>query len=493
MQYVACDLGAGSGRVMLGHLEDDLIRLEEIHRFPDPSVRWLGSDYWQMMEIYQQVRTGLEMIFRQGGCPTSISCDAWGVDYVLGNAANPMLCPPFQYRDRRTDGWIEKLDASLGRNGLYAESGIQSMFFNTVYQLCAHVESDPATLGAATHFLGIGDFMNFLLGGEPKCEVSWASTTALYHPVQRQWSSVLQSKLKLPTQIFPSILPSGTVTGKLIDPPRGWESTRIVASCSHDTAAAVAAVPVQNDGVSWAYLSSGTWSLLGVELDQPLINADSASENYTNEVGFGHSIRFLKNISGLFLIQELKKQWAESGEDLSYEEITKRAESSPALSRFIDPQHADFSTSGNMEEKIQNYCRRSGQTVPEGVGPIARCVYESLALCYRAALEKLEHLTGKKIDRLHVVGGGCKNPLLNQCTANALGIEVVAGPDEATALGNVLIQALAMGHIRDLQHLRAIVAQSVQTQNFHPQEKDAWKEARDRYVLLTQDQTKNNS
>lgn len=484
MQYIAFDLGAGSGRVMLGSLEKEQLSLEEIHRFPDPYVTIDGSHYWQILRIYGELREGLAMLARRGVRPASVSCDSWGVDYVLIKHPAPLLCPPYQYRNPRTNGIAERLENELGEGAIYRETGIQIFPFNTIYQLVAHREADPDLLGFADAFVGIGDYMNFLFSGTPRMEVSLASTTALYNPRTRSWSESLIDQLKLPQELFPQIAVSGECLGNLRDPEDGMEDTRVIASCSHDTASAVAAVPVLDDGKDWAYLSSGTWSLLGVELPEPLINEDSQRLNFTNEVGYGHTIRFLKNISGLFVIQELKAEWALEGHEYDYTTLTRLAEEAEPFSFFIDPNRPSFATPGDMQKKIVAFCKETGQAVPTSDGAILRGVFESLALTYRHSMEGLESITGKKIERLHIVGGGSKNQLLNQFSANALGIEVMSGPDEATAMGNLLIQAIAMGEVCDLAHLRKIVRQSVETRTIQPENTEEWARAFGRFTAL---------
>ncbi|MEM6822352.1 MAG: rhamnulokinase family protein [Verrucomicrobiota bacterium] len=484
MDYIAFDLGAGSGRVIKGSLQDQRLTLEEVHRFSDPSITLHGSNHWQILQIFGELEEGLKCVLREGIKPRSISCDSWGVDYVLIRENNPMLCPPYQYRDSRTDGWIDKIDRELGLSSVYTETGIQTMFFNTIFQLAAHNDQDPETLRFADSFLCIADYINYLFSGVAKQEVSLASTTALYNPKHRKWSGKLIDSLGLPN-IFPNIVSSGTRLGPIKTPHlKGLEETQVVATCSHDTAAAIAAVPAEDDGTSWAYLSSGTWSLMGVELDRPLINEETAKANFTNEVGYGHTIRFLKNISGLFVIQELKTEWSEQGTHYDYETMTHMAENAPAFSYFIDPNHELFSKSGDMETKIRRFCEETGQTPPSDHATVLRGVFESLALYYKKALTELEQLIGKRIDRLHIVGGGCKNMLLNQFSANSLNIEVHAGPVEATAIGNLLIQAISDGQIETLSGLRRVVRNSFETEIFTPQNPDAWESTYQSFIKV---------
>jgi rhamnulokinase len=404
---------------------------------------------------------------------------------VLLHGSDPLLTAPFHYRDRRTDGGVERALAVVSADEIFAETGIQFIFINTLYQLHADLLQRPEILACAERFLNIGDYFNFLLSGVAKAEESLASTTQLYNPQQRAWSKKIIEKFGFPQRLFPEIVPSGTKLGLLLPAlaaETGLREVQVVASCSHDTGAAVAAVPAERE--NWAYLSSGTWSLLGIESSTPIITAKSQQHNFTNEVGYGGSIRFLKNIIGLWIVQECRRAWAKTGEDHSYEQLTQMAEAAPPLRSFINPNEARFAKPDNMPKKIADYCRETDQPIPTTPGEFIRCVLESLAMLYRQTLDQLEEVTGRKLTTLHIVGGGSKNQLLNQFSANATGRAIIAGPVECTAIGNVLIQALALGHLTSLASLRQVVRDSFPTARYEPQDVILWEEAYKRFQKL---------
>ncbi len=480
--YIACDLGAESGRVMLGTLAHERLQIEEIHRFPNRAIAVGGSLRWDMLRLFEELKEGLRQVAVRNISVASVSCDSWGVDYVLLHGNEPMLAAPFHYRDSRTDGGLERAFATVPAEEIFAETGIQFIFINTLYQLHADVLQRPALLAFAERFLNIGDYFNFLFSGVPKAEESLASTTQLYNPRQRAWSKKLIEKFGFPERIFPVIVPSGTVLGPLLPglaAETGLQGVQVVAGCSHDTGAAVAAVPAEGEG--WAYLSSGTWSLLGIESAAPMITAKSREHNFTNEAGYGRSTRFLKNIIGLWIVQECRRAWARAGQDYDYDQLTRMAEVAAPLRAFIDPNAARFAKPDNMPQKIADYCRETNQPVPSAPGEIIRCVLESLALLYRQTLDQLEEVTGMKLTMLHIVGGGCKNQLLSQFSANATRRTVVAGPVECTAIGNVIIQALALGHLPALASARQVVRKSFPTVRYEPQEEALWEEAYKRF------------
>ncbi|MDZ7288673.1 MAG: rhamnulokinase [candidate division KSB1 bacterium] len=483
--YIACDLGAESGRVMLGTLANERLTLEEIHRFSNGPVSISASLRWDMLRIFEELKTGLRKVAARGISVSSLSCDSWGVDYVLLQGNEPMLTAPFHYRDSRTDGGLERAFAIVPADEIFAETGIQFMSINTLYQLHSDLQQRPVILNAAERFLTIGDYFNFLFSGVGKIEESLASTTQLYNPQQRNWSQQLIRKFGFPEKIFPEIVPSGTKLGPLL-PAIAAETklsgVEVVAGCSHDTGAAVAAVPAEGD--NWAYLSSGTWSLLGIESPVPIINAKSREYNFTNEVGFGGSIRFLKNITGLWIVQECRRAWAKTDQEYSYDQLAHLAEAAAPLQAILDLTDERFSKPGEMPQKIAAYCRETNQSVPTTPGAIVRCVLESLALLYRQRLDQLEELTGRKLTTLHIVGGGSKNLLLNQLSASATGRTVLAGPVECTAIGNVLIQAIALGHVASLASARRIVRDSFPLVRYEPQETELWEQAYRRFLAL---------
>ena len=483
--YIACDLGAESGRVLLGTLTQERLTLEEIHRFPNRPITVGSTLRWDVLRIFEELKLGLKMVAGRGIPVAGISCDSWGVDYVLLAGDEPMLTLPYHYRDPRTDGGLERAFAIVPADEVFLETGIQFMTINTLYQLLCDLHSRPEILNCADRFLNIGDYFNYLLSGCCTAEESLASTTQLYSPHSRDWSGVLIQQFGFPPRIFPKIVPSGTPLSVLlpsIASETGLEGPRVIAGCSHDTAAAVAAVPGQ--GEDWAYLSSGTWSLLGIESPQPIIGAKSRLYNFTNEAGYGGTSRFLKNIVGLWVVQECRRQWACEGREFSYPALTEMAEKSAPLRSFIDPTRPEFLKKDQMPQRIAEYCRATGQPVPATPGETVRAVLESLALLYRRTLEQLEDASGKASRVLHIVGGGSKNHLLNQLAANATQITVLAGPSECTGLGNVIVQAIALGHLPSLGAGREIVRESFPTVCYEPEDASLWQEAYRRFLNL---------
>jgi rhamnulokinase len=473
--YLACDIGAESGRLMLGTLRDNRLSVEEIHRFPNGPTTVNGSLRWDVLRMFDELKTGLAKAAKRNIPIAGLSCDSWGVDYVLVRGDEPVLAAPFHYRDARTDGMMDRAFEVVPAGEVYAETGVQFLSFNTLYQLLSDSRLRPDVLGVASHFLLMGDFFNFLFSGVARAEESIASTTQLFRPGDRQWSSSLIERFNLPPRIFPQVIPSGTVLGRLrpeIAAEVGLPGISVVASCSHDTGAAVAAVPAEGD--DWGYLSSGTWSLLGVERQAPLISSSSRKFGFTNEVGYGGTIRFLKNIIGLWLVQECRRTWAREGSDFSYDALASMAGGAAPFSAFIDPADPRFGKPGDMPARIREFCQETGQKPPATPGETIRCILESLALLYRHTIAMLEETTGRQVRTLHIVGGGSRNGLLNQCTANATGRTVVAGPDECTAIGNILVQSIGLGHTASLAAARNIVRDSVPLTRFLPADAGAW-------------------
>lgn len=464
--HLAIDLGAESGRLMLGALTDGKVSLEELHRFPNTPLRAGDSLHWNLEALFDEVKAGLRKAAALKVPFASISTDSWGLDYVLFDGDGKIISPTFHYRDARTVRGVERVRGLVPWPEVFAETGLQFMPINTIYQLAAET---PERLRAAKQLLPVADAFNFLLSGVARAEESLASTTQLYNPRTRDWSARLLNALELPREIFPSIVPSATVLGPLraeLARELGLPPMPVIAGCSHDTGAAVAAVPAR--GEDWAYLSSGTWSLLGAELSSPLITEQCREFNFTNEIGYGGSVRLLKNIVGLWIIQECRREWARAGKDFDYATLMKLAAEAPPFMALIDPDDPRFLAPGEMPEKIAAYCEETNQLVPPTPGAIVRCVLESLAQLYAREFAKLETLTGKKFARLHIVGGGSRNELLNQLTANALGVPVLAGPVEATALGNVLVQRLALGGLPSLTAARELVANSFPLTRYEP-------------------------
>ena len=469
--YLACDLGADSGRLMLGTLDGGKIVLEELHRFPNGPVKTSGALHWNFDALLNELKTGLK---KAAACQlpiASISTDSWGVDYVLYDERGTVMSPVWCYRDSRTAFGVENAKSRTDWPTIYAETGIQFMALNTIYQLAAE---PPERLARVKQLLLIGDAFNYFCSGVARNEVSLASTTQLYNPKTRTWSKKLLDALKLREDMFAPICASGTKLGPLkknLATEVGLPQIEVIASCSHDTGAAVAAVPAS--GENWAYLSSGTWSLMGVEWPQPIITDQGRALGFTNEIGFGNSVRLLKNIVGLWIVQECRRQWTKEGKKYDFAALEQLAAAAP---RFLSPD--------NMPKKIAEFCQETGQPVPANHAAYMRCIYESLALFYRVVLRRIERLTGKKIGQLHIVGGGSKDATLNQFAANALKIPVIAGPTECTATGNMLVQAIALGHIPSHAAAREIVRNSFEMKTFTPQNSAQWDAAAARFEKL---------
>jgi rhamnulokinase len=480
--YLACDLGADSGRLMLGTLDNGKISLEELHRFPNGPVKTSGALHWDFAGLLEQLKTGLKKAAARQLPIASISTDSWGVDYVLYDDRGLVMPPVWCYRDSRTAYGVENVRAKVDWPTTYAETGIQFMALNTIYQLAAE---PPERLARAKQLLLIGNAINYFCSGVARNEVSLASTTQLYNPQIKTWSKKLLDSLKLREDLFAPICPSGTRLGpmkKNLATETGLPQIEVIASCSHDTGAAVAAVPAS--GGNWAYLSSGTWSLIGVEWPQPVINEQARSLQFTNEIGFGGSVRLLKNIVGLWIVQECRRHWAKEGKKYDFAMLEKLAADAPPFVSLINPDDPRFLSPDDMPKRIAEFCVETGQPAPANHGAYIRCIYESHALFYRVVVRRLERLTGRKIERLHIVGGGSLASTLNQCTANALKIPVIVGPTECTALGNILVQAIALGHLPSLDAAREVVRNSFELKTVTPQDSAQWDAAAVRFEKL---------
>jgi rhamnulokinase len=483
--YLACDLGAESGRIILGTLSSKKISLKEVHRFSTGILKQGESFRWDFPRFISEVQKGLLKARQLEKNIVSMSTDSWAVDYAYLNRQEKLIGLPYHYRDPRTSSFYRKCikeDAEL----IFCETGIQFLPFNTLFQFLADYQKEPETIRSASQFLTVADYINYLFSGVAKIEESMASTTQLYNPKQRNWSDVLIKKYGFRSELFPEIVPSGIVLGpiqKEFQNGTGAEQIQVIASCSHDTGAAVAAIPSEGDS-NWAFISSGTWSLIGVELPAPIINTASQRYNFTNEMGFGGRVRFLKNLMGLWIIQECRRSWKEGGNELSYEELLGEVEKATPFKFLIRPNSEEFLNPDRMPEKIISFCRRSGQEEPTSIAEITRCALESLAFASRQIFEELELVANKKLTRIHIVGGGSQNRLLNQFVSNATRKDVLAGPVEATAIGNVLIQAITLGHIRSLEEARGIVRESFSIKEFHPDHASDWDAAYERFKSL---------
>ena len=475
---LAIDLGAESGRAMLGTLDDDKLSISEIHRFPNTPVRLPDGLHWDILYLWSEIKNAIALTPRkQGEQSFSIGVDTWGVDFGLLDRHGALIGNPYHYRDNRTDGMIEQAFRRMPREKVFEYTGIQFMQLNTLYQLLALVVGNSPALDSAETFLTIPDLLNYWLTGEIACEFSNATTTQCYDPRRREWSAPLLDAMNIPRRIFPKTIMPGSRLGVLLPHVAdevGAQAVVIAPAC-HDTGSAVAAVPARNRNFAW--ISSGTWSILGTELREPVITAASLKNNFTNEGGIGGTFRFSKNIAGLWLAQECRRQWAHAGDDISYEELTRLAAQAKSFCAVIDVDDADFLKPGDMPARIRAYCERTGQKSPESKGEFVRCALEGIALKYRCVLERLEEMVGHRLEPIHIVGGGTKNRLLSQFTADATNRHVVTGPIEATAIGNLMVQAIALGHIATLDDARAIVANSFELYAFEPGQRAGWDEA----------------
>ncbi len=486
--YLAFDLGASSGRAILGTIEDGKISLKELHRFANGPVSINGGLFWNIVGLFTELKTGLAKALQETPDIEGLAIDTWGVDYTFIDNDGFIVGNPRNYRDPRTEDVMDYAFSKISKEKIYELTGIQFMSINSVFQLAASVRDNDKQLQIADKLLFTPNALTYLFCGNISAEYSIATTSQIFNPKTKAWASEIINALGLKPTLFPKIVPSGTIAGELL--PSIQEELKcgpikVILTGSHDTASAVAAVPVE-PGSNWAYLSSGTWSLIGLELDEPLINAETLEANYTNEGGVGGKIRFLKNIMGLWLIQQCRDEWIRQGCEYSFGKMVELASAAEPFFAFVDPNDQSFVTPGNMPQRIVDYCKKTGQRVPESHGQIIRIALESLAMRYRRSVIELEKITGKKIDVLHIVGGGCKNDLLNQFTANACGVKILTGPVEATALGNIVVQAMATGDVKDLAEARRIVAASTELGTFLPKDVEVWDKEYDRFLKFSE-------
>ena len=487
LNVLGIDLGASSGRAMLGTLEGKKLTIREIHRFLNEPVTLCGRFVWDMPRLFHEIKQALLKLSKSGETVDAIGIDTWGVDFGLLDKNGHLLSLPVHYRDARTNGIPEKVRAIIPDEELFARTGIAFNSFNTLYQLYAMKEEGDPALESAQDLLFLPDLLAYFLTGKKGTEYTIASTSQLLDPFKRDWDRELMEKLGIPAHIFGEVKLPGTVRGTLlpeIAKECGVAEIPVIAIGGHDTASAVAAVPAKEK--DFAYISSGTWSLLGAEVQEPLCTEGVMKANYTNEGGVDGSIRLLKNIMGLWIIQECKREWDRRGSETSFGELVELSMQAPAFKAILDVDDACFLAPGDMPARIQAYCAKSGQPVPEGKGEISRVIYESLALKYRWAIERLEEdMLKKPIEALHIVGGGSKNALLNRFTAEAIKRPVIAGPDEGTIIGNLLVQAQALGAISGIRELREVVENSFPTKTFLPEtDGKAWDEAYQRYLKV---------
>jgi sugar (pentulose or hexulose) kinase len=485
--YIAFDLGAESGRTILGKIKNKKIILEEVRRFPNISVGLPSGLHWNVLGLFTEMKRSLsESKVKNKGEILGIGIDTWGVDFGLIDKNNVLLSNPHHYRDPRTEGMVQEALDLISKKEFYQSTGIQFMRINTVFQLLSMVKNRSCILSSAETMLMMPSLFRFLLTGDKNEEFTIATTSQMFNPVKNNWDWDIIEKLGIPKNIFPTVVKPGEYSSNLlcsISEEIGIKNASVIATAGHDTACAVAAVPAENTS-SWAYLSSGTWSLLGVELEQPVLTEKALGYNITNEGGMSSTYRFLKNIMGMWLIQQCKKSWEKKGIFCTYPQLTNKAKEAKPFQFLINPNDECFVAPKDMPSQIQAFCKNTGQKMPKDISSIVRCCLESLSLAYRKTFEQIEEITCKKVDVLHIVGGGSQNKLLCQWAADATGKMVYAGPVEATAIGNILIQAYHTKEIQSIQQLRNIVRNSFQIQEYKPKDRDRWGEAYERFKKI---------
>ncbi|MFX0071329.1 MAG: rhamnulokinase family protein [Candidatus Hermodarchaeota archaeon] len=483
LKYLAFDLGASSGRAIVGILNKNKdLSLIMLHRFPNKGFQIKNSIYWDLLYLFSEIKKSLLLFVKKFGPKLeSIGIDCWGVDYVLLNKNDELAGPVHTYRDHRTDYILDKMLVTIPKEYIFKQTGIQILPINTSTQLFSMVLNQSPELKIAKKLLMIPDYFNFLLSGIKVTEYSAATTTQLYNPLKNEWSFELINKINIQPELFCQIVKPGTILGNvqdyIVNEVGLNKDTKIIAPLCHDTGSAVAAVPVDMNKYKegeWAYLSSGTWSLIGIEVKEPIINDKALKFNFTNEGGIDNTIRFLKNITGLWIIQECKKIWNIEKPNLDWEDILNKTNSSKPFKFFINPDDSIFLNPDNMLDAIETFCLNHNQNPPKTIGEISRTILESIAFRYKQTISQMEYLTDKKIKILYIIGGGSKNVVLNQFTANALNIPVKTGPSEATAIGNILVQALSFGKIKDIYEIRKIVEKSFQIKEYHPKDVNKW-------------------
>lgn len=486
--FIAIDLGAETGRAVVGALQGERLSLHPVHRFANRPVRVAGHLHWDVLHLFDEIVNGLQSAARQFGEIASVGVDTWGVDFGLLDKNGALVGNPYHYRDHCTDGVMDQVFERVPRAEIFRTTGIQFMQLNTLYQLYAMRLAHSPALNVAHTLLMMPDLFNYWLTGDAVGEFTIATTTQFYDSRKRAWATELLQKLGLPSQILPRVIPPATPIGPLLASyadPTGLQHTQVIAPACHDTASAVAAVPAQQG--RYAYISSGTWSLMGVVTTEPVLTDTTRDFNFTNEGGVGGTFRLLKNLTGLWLVQECRHAWAHDGNALDYDTMVALAERAVPFRAFVDPDHASFLGPDDMPQAIADFCANTGQAVPSDRGALLRTVFESLALKYRLTLEELETILGYRVEAIHIVGGGSQNALLCQFTADACARPVYAGPVEATALGNILAQALATGACASWAEAHDLVCAAFPPKIYGPRDTDAWDEAYDRFKPLLQD------
>ncbi len=483
-QVLTFDFGASSGRAMLGKFDGNKIELTEVHRFDNNPVMLGGTFYWDALALFHEIKQG---ITKARGCGefSSIGIDTWGVDFGLLDKNGDLLQNPIHYRDVRTAGMLEDACKKISKDDLYQATGVQLMEINTIFQLYSIAQKHPELLQRADSALLMPDLFGYFLTGKKTSEYSIASTTQMLDPETKNWDRKIMQTLNLPDHLFPDVVKSGTILGDVspdICEELGINGVKVISVTGHDTACAVASAPASEE--DFIFISCGTWSLFGTELKNPIISEVSRKHNISNEGGYNYTTHFLKNIIGLWLIQEARRQYRREGKEYSYNDLEKFSVASEEFKYFIDPDAPEFVAPGNIPERIKAYCRKTGQGTPETVGEIMRCIYESLAMKYRYAFDEIKACTGRKYNDIHMLGGGTKDTLLCSMTANATGCKIIAGPIEATAMGNVAVQLMAQGDIANLAEARKVIANSFEVLEYVPNNKTQWNKAYERYQTI---------
>ena len=477
MAYLAIDLGAGSGRAIVGIIEEQRIRLDEIHRFDNTPVKLGDTIHWNFLSLYNNIKQGIYLAQKKGYDIKGIAVDTWGVDFGLLDTQGKLLSNPVTYRDARTQGMLAKTLQAISKEALYEYTGIQQMEINTLFQMLSQKEAGDTLWLVAEKLLFMPDLLNYFLTGKECNEYTIASTSQLLNAQTKQWEPALFEALGLDINMMADIVPPGKLLGQLLPSvaeETGARNANVYTVGSHDTASAIAAIPAEGD--DWTFLSSGTWSLLGIETDEPILTQEALNNDFTNEGGVNNKILFMRNCTGLWLLQCLISEWEKEKTDTpnTYEYLLSESLKAMPFQSIVNTDDALFANPASMEAAIQEYCRQSNQPVPATKGELVRSVLESLALKYYFEIERLKKCTNKQITTLYVVGGGSKNEQLNQYTANALGIDVITGLSESTALGNIIQQAIAAGQIADLNEGRTIIRNSFTLKTYHPSDTDKW-------------------
>ena len=483
-QVLAFDFGASSGRAILGSFDGEKITLKEVHRFSNDPVKVGHTFYWDVLRLFYEIKQGI-LKAKQYGNIDSIGIDTWGVDFGLIDENGHLLENPVHYRDERNVGMIDEARKYMSKEEMYDRTGIQFMEFNTLFQLLSLKKYRPEILERADKLLFMPDLFTYFLTNKKVSEYSIATTSQMVNIDTQNWDYELLRAMRIPDRILCDIVPSGTKTGHLRRSLReelGLDRIPVISVCGHDTQSAITAIP--SESKDFAFISSGTWSLFGTELEEPVVNAKAKKLNVTNEGGYNYTTAFLKNICGLWLIQESRRQWIREGKEYSYAQLEQEALKAEPFKCFIDPDAPDFVAMGDMPSRVREFCKKTGQYVPETVGEVMRCIYESLAMKYKYVLDGIEDCTNKKYDRIHVMGGGTKDTFLCALTASSCNRTVYAGPIEATVLGNVAVQLMASGDIKDIAEARKIIAKGENLKVYNPVDADKWEEAYQEFVKI---------